>query len=121
MTDATNVGEITKHVVRTYEYNPSNLEKPHFIVIDKPYVNTDYTLVKTSGPVKFYKNYNSGLVKMYFDPNEFPSYENIIARLDITPLAQLQQAYAILSAQKRAELAKLGITLGPAEFVCIIP
>ena len=24
---ATNADEITKHVVRTYEYNPSNLEK----------------------------------------------------------------------------------------------
>src|SRR5438445_9219842 len=104
------MSKIEKHEVKTYEYNPSGLGIPYFIVIDQPYVNTDYIAIKVSGPVKFYRN-NNGVIKVYFDPNEFPTFERIVATLDNNPLDQLQIAFANLRGQKRAGIYERGIIM----------
>ena len=105
-------------IVTIYDYDPLHSGEPLFTVIDRPICTPDYVLQDISGPVKFYKNYSTNQIKVYFDPDMFPPFEIIAAVLDETPREDLSKAFTHLRSMRRAELAKCGITQSVAAFIC---
>lgn len=91
-------------IVNTYDYNPNKLSAPFFTVIDKPYCPTGYSPIGDLQSADCYRN-KEGHMKIYFKPEKYPSFEDIVAVLDDTPLDDLAQALSQLMAYKRLSRA----------------
>lgn len=90
----TRVLEPTK-VIRQYSYcnDYYGKDRPYFIVIEDRTPGTGYKLAKflTDNRIRTWVN-AEGTIKMWFNPEHFPSFEYVAARLSVTPPDQLVNA-----------------------------